>query len=205
MLLGGCLVLDDGRFRVPGTKYTTLKNLEPVIKGEPSQRSLNSSRHSLRSRKSNTNSKQGSRPHKPMSNQSTRRSESKPLKSPSKDPFKTTGHLPSKKPNHPHDELFEEKVVPTIPTHMMRPTHTSGGSREATTTDFRGYRLQPTGNLSASEANTRLRERQLNPVVGRVRGGQGRATTQQGGRSGSNPNKLKSSQDVRHGKPKFFG
>jgi len=57
VLFSGCLVSQDGRFRVPGSKYTSIKNLRPSsrkskINGEESRLSVCSSQRSARSRQS---------------------------------------------------------------------------------------------------------------------------------------------------------
>lgn len=57
VLFGGCLIAQDGRFRVPGSKYTSIKNLQSNSRrgnksGEDSRLSVCSSQRSARSRQS---------------------------------------------------------------------------------------------------------------------------------------------------------
>ena len=137
-LLSGCLVQDEGRFRVPGSKYTTMKSLKPILKYDPvherSNLSIRSSHSSSRSRAGSKIQERGIP--RTVSKNSIRSSSQQSLRS-------SGGKL--KQSNNP--EIFEIRCAPTfIPSNIVQYNQSKPGSRS------KGFRVKkPSGAATREE------------------------------------------------------
>lgn len=127
VLFSGCLVSQDGRFRVPGSKYTSIKTLKPnsrrsKIDGEDSRLSVCSSQRSVRSRQSSQLSNR-----KPVTQSGLRVSS----RSASKQKLRTSGA-----------DFFEQKRVPEL---SLRNTTKSKGFMVKKGPTASSYKTRPLG------------------------------------------------------------
>jgi hypothetical protein len=99
VLLSGCLVAQDGRFRVPGSKYTSISSLKPSSR--KSKRGAEDSRLSAYST-----------PRSVRSKQSSRASQRKPLTQNA--PRDSTRSISKPKFRHTGADLFEQKKAPEL-------------------------------------------------------------------------------------------
>jgi hypothetical protein len=104
-LLSGCLVQDEGRFRVPGSTYTTMKSIKPVLKYDPA---MGQSTASLRSSRSSSRSHAGS---KIQSRNMPRATSKNSIRSTSQHSVRSSH---KKLRNSNLGEIFEQRVAPTF-------------------------------------------------------------------------------------------